>query len=155
MLHSGTLPSWVCSRQDYTKQGFIQRGGGGPPPQNFESLCTILYGFMVLGDLVGTTKIHVQARTKFPPSNKKSCMKPCQFSVQWNLSYQDLLRRTHEGKIIQWTPENGHSLAKISHALTRASPFPPSTKNSPVYVWMDVLLLGRCTCSQRCSSSGL
>ena len=21
-----------------------------PPPQNFESLCTILYGFMVLGD---------------------------------------------------------------------------------------------------------
>ena len=25
-------------------------GGGGGPPQNFESLCTILYGLMVLGD---------------------------------------------------------------------------------------------------------
>ena len=44
------------------RTGFHMGGGGGaqgfplpsesesPPPQNFESLCTILYGFMVLGD---------------------------------------------------------------------------------------------------------
>ena len=44
--------------------GFHTGGGGGgardfsspakipppPPPQNFESLCTILYGFVILGD---------------------------------------------------------------------------------------------------------
>ena len=42
--------------------GFHTEGGGGrqgfflpsesspPPPQNFESLCTILYGFVILGD---------------------------------------------------------------------------------------------------------